>query len=988
MLACFDDEGRLYIAESDGQNLKKDELLRQRPRFVRRLEDVDGDGRFDRSKIFCDSMIMPEGALWHDGALYIVSSPYLWRLEDTDGDGVADKREKLLGYLEFDGRANQHGPFLGPNGRLFFSGGHFGVDLKGKDGSRVGGGLRTAGVFSCTQDGSDVEVFGLGPINPVEIVFTPEGDLLSTNAIFDSRGGRHDALVHWVRGGMTTRVYGPAYLPDTGVRLPPLSRWGQVAPAGLMRYRGKAFGPEYENDLFACQFNTRRVVRVELERQGSTFRSRDEDFLVSSSVDFHPTEILEDADGSLILIDTGGWLSWGCPFSKIAKPQIRGAIYRIRRAGAAKVTDGRGEKIDWAEIPAGKLVKLLDDDRPYVRDRAREVLIARGEDVLEHLGRLNLLNGSVRLRRNITWTISRIPGERSIELLRGGLLDPDASVRQAVVRSLGSRVRSDSKLVTAIVEALSSFLRRDVPPVRGAAATALGKIGDARAVPAIFESLQLDDNDAHLRHALVGALIEIDDAPSLRKGIQHSDARVRLAALTALDQSASGSIEQADVEALLADANVGVRARAVDVVRRRGFGDAVRGTLSKLLRDRSSWAEGRRQVEGVLTSLGSDDAIRALAWQAFARPDETFREARIAILRSFERGGHVQLDAATGAAVTDVVRGEDAELIAAAIEFLRAAHRPELDAALVELSRRESRPISERVAALAAGVRAGSALSTDSFELLRSAISERAFPVDRVVAARALGRAAVTDAQRRSLLPQVRRAGAMVLPHLLGAFEPASKLDARSPDASELSTKLADALLEAPGLANVSRDRVEKLFELWGRPAGERLARILTRFGDDPAERAKRLAELDATLLGGDPVRGEAIFHGTVAACSTCHRVGGVGGEVGPNLSKIGGLRARRDLLEAVVFPSSTLVNGYESWQLVTKAGTVHAGVIRSSTNEAVEMATGPASTVRIPRSEIARLETADTSIMPKELDEALSARQLADLIRYLQSLE
>ena len=304
------------------------------------------------------------------------------------------------------------------------------------------------------------------------------------------------------------------------------------------------------------------------------------------------------------------------------------------------------------------------------------------------------------------------------------------------------------------------------------------------------------------------------------------------------------------------------------------------------------------------------------------------------------------------------------------------------------IRRRESRPISERVAALAAGVRAGSALSTDSFELLRSAISERAFPVDRVVAARALGRAAVTDAQRRSLLPQVRRAGAMVLPHLLGAFEPASKLDARSPDASELSTKLADALLEAPGLANVSRDRVEKLFELWGRPAGERLARILTRFGDDPAERAKRLAELDATLLGGDPVRGEAIFHGTVAACSTCHRVGGVGGEVGPNLSKIGGLRARRDLLEAVVFPSSTLVNGYESWQLVTKAGTVHAGVIRSSTNEAVEMATGPASTVRIPRSEIARLETADTSIMPKGLDEALSARQLADLIRYLQSLK
>ena len=83
--------------------------------------DLDGDGVFDKSTIFADQMTMPEGGLWHNGALYIISAPYLWRLEDVDDDGVADKREKILGSMEFDGRANQHGPYLGPNGRLYFS---------------------------------------------------------------------------------------------------------------------------------------------------------------------------------------------------------------------------------------------------------------------------------------------------------------------------------------------------------------------------------------------------------------------------------------------------------------------------------------------------------------------------------------------------------------------------------------------------------------------------------------------------------------------------------------------------------------------------------------------------------------------------------------------------------------------------------------------------------------------------------------------------
>src|SRR4029077_12399161 len=149
---------------------------------------------------------------------------------------------------------------------------------------------------------------------------------------------------------------------------------GWVAPAGLMRYRGEAFGAAYQDNLFSAQFNRHRVQRHVLERVGATFRGRTEDFLVSSDPDFHPTDVLEDADGSLLVIDTGGWFLRGCPTSQIAKPEIKGAIYRIRRKDALKPKDPWGLALPWDQLTPRQLVARLDDPRWVVRDRAVHTL--------------------------------------------------------------------------------------------------------------------------------------------------------------------------------------------------------------------------------------------------------------------------------------------------------------------------------------------------------------------------------------------------------------------------------------------------------------------------------------------------------------------------------------------------------------------------------------------------------------------------------------
>src|SRR3954466_2100054 len=63
IVADFDERGRLYVADSSGSNEKVQEQLEKKPHRIVRLEDSDGDGRFDRRRVFADRMMFPEGTM-------------------------------------------------------------------------------------------------------------------------------------------------------------------------------------------------------------------------------------------------------------------------------------------------------------------------------------------------------------------------------------------------------------------------------------------------------------------------------------------------------------------------------------------------------------------------------------------------------------------------------------------------------------------------------------------------------------------------------------------------------------------------------------------------------------------------------------------------------------------------------------------------------------------------------------------------------------
>ncbi|GAH08097.1 unnamed protein product, partial [marine sediment metagenome] len=203
MMAAFDEYGRLFVSESSGVNLNDKELDKKKPHSIKLLEDTDNDGIFDKSTVFADNMTFPQGALWLQDSLYVMSPPSLWRLEDTTGDGVADVREELVTGFKYTGNAaDVHGPFLHQNGRIYWCHGRKGHTVVDTDTGRTVSDNKGARIWSCFPDGSDVQVHaGGGMDNPVEVDFMDNGDIVGSINLFYGRP-RGDTLNHWIYGGV------------------------------------------------------------------------------------------------------------------------------------------------------------------------------------------------------------------------------------------------------------------------------------------------------------------------------------------------------------------------------------------------------------------------------------------------------------------------------------------------------------------------------------------------------------------------------------------------------------------------------------------------------------------------------------------------------------------------------------------------------------------------------------------------------------------
>lgn len=996
MFATFDDRGRLFVCENAGVNMTFEELEEKLPNSIRLLEDTDNDGRFDKSTVFADKMNFPMGGAWHQGALYVASPPYIWRLADNDGDGVADQRDKLVGkFGDIGNAAGIHGCVSGPDGRIYWCDGYHGHEFRDSEG-KITSKREGAYLFSCRPDGSDTRIHcGGGMDNPVEIDFTREGEMLGTVNILYTRP-RVDCFVHWLYGGVYPhREQVLAESKRTGDMLGPVHRFGHVAVSGTLRYRSGSLDPTWRDDFFATFFNSGKVVRLELERDGATFRATQREFLSSSDRDFHPTDIVEDADGSLLVLNTGGWFYRGCPTSQHAKPEILGAIYRIRSRDMPAQEDVWGKEIDWSKLAPEQLVALFVDRRCKVRAGALAECARRGDAIVPTLQE-TLASDDAGQRNSAVWALGRIIGNQftppsqvgansardlsgqvdsaARSALRSALVDRDRTVRLAAAQVVATY--PDPRAFETLVE----LLDKDDAPTRRTAAAALGRLGDRRAVPALLSALGgLGKGvaiDRAEEHAIIYALIELDDPAQTRQGLAAIDDDVRRGALVALDQMDHGDLQATDLLPLLAARDLALQQRAAEVFSRHGEWSPQAATvIDALLNGEESAIRNAGAIRKLLKTFLSDSAVREVVGK-YLRQSQSARQELL--LAAIAEGGAGALHDSWLEPLTKALRSDDPELIERAIGAVAATSVEPFRERLVEIGADQHLPALLRVAAIQASAGQTSGLPDEAFQLLIDLIAEGEGG-ERVQAAQKLGNSALSDSQLVALAELLPQATSAQLRELVRPFE-------RSDDAVVAQAFLG-AMENAENLTILAPHEFSDV--ILGYPP-ELLARanqLLDRVRQAEQEKLLRLDRLIPLLDHGDAERGRALFFSEKSTCATCHAVGGMGGKIGPDLTTIGANRAPHDLLESIVFPSATLVRDYEPYTLITVDGRVLSGLIARQTSDTVYLQQQTGDPVAIPRSEIDELTASSVSIMPNGMEKALTETELADVVAYLLSL-
>jgi putative membrane-bound dehydrogenase-like protein len=1004
--ADFDEQGRLYVSDSSGSNEKVEEQLKKKPHRILRLEAENG--KFVRRTVFADHMMFPEGTMWYAGSLYVSAPPSIWKLTDTKGDGVADQRVEWFQGKTLTGCANDlHGPYLGPDGWVYWCKGAFAKQTYERPGKPPLV-TRAAHIFRARPDGSGIEpVMTGGMDNPVDVVFTPGGErIFTTTFLQHPGGGNRDGLIHAVYGGIYGKdhdvIYDHAWTSPS--LMPVMTHLGAAAPCGLTRYDSGAFGPEFRDNLFACLFNMHKVTRHVLIPDGATFKSRDEDFLVSNNLDFHPTDILEDADGSLLVVDTGGWYKLCCPTSQLHKPDILGAIYRVRRKDVKVVDDPRWLRQDWAKMPTRHLYLLLSVNAPALRRRAAETLVSRGVEAVKAMA--DQRAGSLQIRRDQVWVATRIDHPSARAYVRRQLDDEDEIVRQAAINSIS--LWRDREAVPDLVKMLrgslpnrpsAEALGRIGPsaPVsslanRRAAAEALGRIGDAAAVPDLLAALgepkdskYSDASDQVFQHSLTYALMEIGDAKRLAAGLESQNPRIRRGVLAAMDQIKDSGLNARIISKDLDSSDLALKETAWWIAGRHPeWGGALAGYFRERLHAKEISQSGKEDLIRRMARFSSAEPVQVMLTELLQNSPVT-PSMRQLVLHAMAESKLKKAPDSWVKAWTSILEGGDQDQIGETVKTIRALANPKEPAKrlikpLLKVGENEKLPAQVRLTALTAVPGGLPEADSKTFAFLLKQLDPELPAATRGLATETLAQAKLTSPQLIELAHGLKSAGPLELDRLIEGF-------AQSQD-EKVGVELIASLKASPVRSSLRMETLTKLLAKYPAPVQQHAKELYAALEADKAQQLAKLEQLLSNLKHGEIRRGQAVFMGTKASCSACHAIGYLGGNVGPDLTHIGKIRSERDLLESIVFPSASFVRSYEPVVVTTKDGKAINGLIRKDGGDEITLATGINQEVRIARKDIEDIQPSLVSIMPAGLDQQLSPQELADLVAFLKACQ
>lgn len=359
-----------YAAEKDRWSDAHGSRVRGSRDAIKILEDTDSDGRADKVSDFADGLNIPTGVLpWHrpehaDGCI-AWSIPNIWYFADTDGDGKADHREVLFGPLGYE--KDTHGMCssfrLGSDGWVYATHGFNNTSrLRAKDGSEVE--LHSGNVFRFRPDGSRVEVWSRGQVNPFGLAFDRRGNLYSADchsspvyqlirgAVYPSFGKPHDGL-----------GFGPTMIEHTH---------GSTGIAGIVYVDRGVWGSEWNDHVLIGNPVTSRVNLDRVHFTGTTPRAEEKsDFIVSKDPWFRPVDLTLGSDGSLYVADFYNRIigHYEVPLDHPGRDRERGRIWRVVKTGERAAAEPFAPP-----SPPQDPVSALDDESPWSRRAGAAVL--------------------------------------------------------------------------------------------------------------------------------------------------------------------------------------------------------------------------------------------------------------------------------------------------------------------------------------------------------------------------------------------------------------------------------------------------------------------------------------------------------------------------------------------------------------------------------------------------------------------------------------
>ncbi len=1036
VVTCAPD-GRIFVAE-DPMDIRTALANAMEGRII----CLHPDGQ---RSVFAEGLGAAFGLQYLEGRLYVLHNPYLSAF--IDGGDRAGARTDVVRNTNPAWHAlnwNDHVPAnfrLGMDGRFYLATGDKGlfgaIGPDGKPFNFFGG-----GIVRLWPDGRGLEPFSTGVRNILDVALDAEDEIFTYDNTDEHEWmGR---LTHMVEAGFYG--YPHDFIPRRPYTLWMMADFGAGAATGALAYTEDALPSEFHGNLFLSDFGKRQVLRIETERDGGTFRVRARtDLFPDPPEDFRPVGITLHPDGRSLLI-----CDWQHRDTKEEKASC-GRLWKLTWNGPSQAT----ARPEWyvpaalgrpvSPTPAALLVALGHPSRS-VRLTAQRLLAAQGPRAVPEIRRLlhNRTAGDPA-RVHALWALASIDlaGLAATDLAQL-IEDPAPVVARQALRAAGESG------FQPLTHPVSRRLTDSDASLRQRAATALGRLHDARAVPALTAALA--DPDLFTRHAAFQALNRIGRAnptawPTIAMGLESPSDPIREGTEFALRETHEPALVMAlDRIAGDAQAEASVRATAV-----RLLGPAARqrpawhgewwayhpfrttppartvdwsGTGIAVQRLRLALADGDpavrlAAVDGLLVAGETNQA--PLLHASFSTESST--SVRAALVHAL---GELH-DAASGPLVARLVTNAATE--SAVRDMSIAASEqvggPGVEAAL--LQRLESTPSPEetvRCIRALAGLRSAGAVT-----VLANQARKGSTEVRRAAIA-ALGHVGGDSAQTElgTLLelpdPEDARAvlgaltgspGTNAVPRLLEAWHrPTLRTDALNALARVPDARALDAYLEGLGSRNpevrtacrraigVVRSAVRANVEARVTTfPPEVLSQLQEVFTDEPGARGGPLFRtviqvatpedyLEAALKpGGDPGRGRKLFFDTAGLnCIACHRVGREGGEVGPDLGNAGAQFSPRELAESILWPSRVVREGYQVLLIELKDGTELSGLPKGETPDHLLLRDAAGQLRTVEKSEVLSRRLGDQSLMPDGLASGLSQSEFADLVAFVGSLK